>query len=609
MAEIYFCPNCMEEITGEVSTCPKCGLDTRIQNKPHQLPVYSIIGGRYMVGKTLGAGGFGITYVGYDLKMDSKVAIKEFFMSGVVNREYSLTVIPTEEKSKATFTKGKTRFLDEAQILAQFVDEPGIVNVRDYFEENGTAYIIMAFLEGQDLRAYAKEHGKLSFDEALELLEPAMLALDKVHKKGLIHRDISPANLMLLKDGSVKVLDFGTARAQSLMGEKSLSVMLKPGFAPEEQYRTHGEQGPWTDMYAMCATFYRLITGETPPPSTDRTFEDSIKLPSELGAKITAKQEAVLMKGLAVKSAERIQSMDELIKCMKGEQKLKVKLPWKKIGLAAAAAVVAVGIFAFTKFAGNDADSGVLPAAAETDGVSQEPIEYEWVMKSKYMMTEKMLIEANGDIYQIERNEYDEYGRTLKTTTASYFEGEYLSSYYNAWEYDEDGFSTYYEFGHIPDDGQSRKLYYAAEYNEQEGREVRSEYDEEGNLKGWIFSEENEEGQNINYLYNPDGSLASYSFSIFTELDSGLKIDFYVYDGEGNQTQQTISIYDDNDNLLSEEMYYEGELSYREEYSYDEDGRIVSGTYRSYYSDTETIYDVSAEYELMDILVRQEVEK
>lgn len=153
-----------------------------------------------------------------------------------------------------------------------------------------------------------------------------MLALDKVHKKNLIHRDISPANLMLLEDGSVKVLDFGTARAQSLMGEKILSIMLKPGFAPEEQYRTHGEQGPWTDVYAICATFYRLITGETPPPSTDRAFEDSIKLPSELGAKITPKQEDVLMKGLAVKSADRIQSMDELVKCMRGEQKLKVNL-------------------------------------------------------------------------------------------------------------------------------------------------------------------------------------------------------------------------------------------------------------------------------------------
>ena len=309
MAEIFFCPNCMANIGGDYGVCPVCGGSMNVVNEPHQLPVNSILNGRYIIGRTLGAGGFGITYVGYDLKLNSKVAIKEYYMSGGVSRTRSLTVVPTDKANEAPFNKGKERFLDEAKVLAQFIDEPNIVNVRDYFEENGTAYIVMEFLDGEDLTHYAKKHGRLSFDEVLALLEPAMMALDKVHKKGLIHRDISPSNLMLLKDGRVKVLDFGTARTQSVLGEKSLSIMLKPGYAPEEQYRTHGQQGSWTDVYAMSATFYRLLTGKTPPTSTDRMFEDRIELPSALGVKITPQQEAALMRGLAVRSTDRIQTM------------------------------------------------------------------------------------------------------------------------------------------------------------------------------------------------------------------------------------------------------------------------------------------------------------
>ena len=368
MEEMFFCPNCMAKTAPVNGKCPVCGSDVNIQNAPHQLPVNCILNGRYLVGKVLGAGGFGITYIGYDLKLDSKVAIKEYYPSGAANRSVSMTVFPTTEVKGNPFEIGKDRFLKEAKTLSEFVGEGNIVTLRDYFEENCTAYIVMEYLEGEDLSHYAKEHGKFELDEALDLLEPAMLALDKIHKKGLIHRDISPSNIMVMSDGRVKVLDFGSARLQNASGELSLSIMLKPGYAPAEQYSTHGEQGSWTDVYAMSATVYRLITGKTPPPSTDRILDDTIELPSSLGVKITPEQEAALMHGLALRVPDRTQTMAELAKGLreglpvpdkKQEKKGKTKKsakPKKKLLIIAAAVLAVLAVCLTVPKAINNAD-------------------------------------------------------------------------------------------------------------------------------------------------------------------------------------------------------------------------------------------------------------
>ena len=324
MEELFFCPSCMAKLTSADGKCPFCGSELNIENAPHQLPVNSILNGRYLVGKVLGAGGFGITYIGYDLRLDGRVAIKEYYPSGAANRSMSLTVFPTNAVKNNPFDLGKSRFLTEAKTLSEFVEDGNIVTLRDYFEENGTAYIVMEYLEGEDLSHYAKKHGILEMDEALALLEPAMLALDKVHKKGLVHRDISPSNIMVLSDGRVKVLDFGSARLQNASGEQSLTVMLKHGYAPEEQYRPHGEQGPWTDVYAMSATIYKLITGKTPPAATERMFEDMLVPPSKLGVKITPAQERALLHGLALRAPDRTQSMAELAASLRPKKKAPV---------------------------------------------------------------------------------------------------------------------------------------------------------------------------------------------------------------------------------------------------------------------------------------------
>lgn len=314
MEEAKRCPHCMAENTPDAAICTCCGAEMDAQNAPHQLPVGALLAGRYRVGGCIGEGGFGITYAGWDETLDMKVAVKEYYPAGNVNRynTQSLSVEPTNAESGAFFEHGRTRFLDEARTLAKFAYSANIVGVRDCFFENNTAYIVMEFLEGESLSRYLREHGPMPFAQALALLDPVMAALEGIHAKGLIHRDISPSNLMLLTDGGVKLLDFGTARGASPVGERSLSVVLKPGYAPEEQYISHGAQGPWSDVYAMSATLYRMITGRTPENALNRMPSDPLPAPSALGADIPPAQERALLHGMAVHASSRIQSMAAL---------------------------------------------------------------------------------------------------------------------------------------------------------------------------------------------------------------------------------------------------------------------------------------------------------
>ena len=300
--------------------CPFCGKAQADEIPGHHLIPGTILNDKYIVGAAIGEGGFGITYIGRDIKLDMKIAIKEYYPNGYVSR--SNTISPTVKGSTSSdkndfFDKGRERFLQEARILAKFSGSPGIVDVRDFFETNGTAYIVMEYLDGQTLKEFIKEKGTLTSKQTLSLLMPVMQSLQKVHKQGLIHRDISPDNIMIL-DEQVKLLDFGAARSVSSVSQKSLSVMLKPGYAPEEQYRSKGEQGPWTDVYALCATMYKCITGITPDDSTQRVFSDELKTPAALGISIEPDIEKTILKGLNVLQKDRFQNIDELLDGFKG---------------------------------------------------------------------------------------------------------------------------------------------------------------------------------------------------------------------------------------------------------------------------------------------------
>lgn len=325
-----YCSKCMEPIGEGELRCPCCGYAAGAEVPPHHLMPGTVLDRKFLVGTALGEGGFGITYIGRDLLLDMKVAIKEYYPSGYVNRSctVSASVNCSSGEKGDFFETGKARFLREAQILARFSGSAGIVDVRDFFEENNTAYIVMEYLDGQTLKDYLRERGTLKPGETIGLLMPVMESLRRIHNEGLIHRDISPDNIML-SGGQVKLLDFGAARNVYALGNKSLSVMLKPGYAPEEQYRSKGNQGPWTDVYALCATMYKCITGITPDDAAQRVFKDELKAPSELGITIAPSVEAALMKGLRVLQKDRLQSIDELLDGLSGAD------PTQRIGAPA----------------------------------------------------------------------------------------------------------------------------------------------------------------------------------------------------------------------------------------------------------------------------------
>ena len=285
-----------------------------MKNEMNLLPAGTLVADRYEILEVIGQGGFGITYKAYDSVLDVPVAIKEYYPSGIASRyhEQSLDVQVGGSENRRLFEEGKKKFLEEARILARFSEDPNVVGVRNFFEDNQTVYIVMQYLQGESLKEYIEKNGKISFDEAYRLLRPVMQSLGRIHAAGLIHRDISPSNLIRMRTGKVKLIDFGTAREYSTDGDKSLSIVLKPGYAPAEQYQTHGLQGPWTDVYALCASIYKLITEITPENSLNRMVNDEVRLPSECGAEISAAQEQVLMQGLAVRESDRIRSMEIL---------------------------------------------------------------------------------------------------------------------------------------------------------------------------------------------------------------------------------------------------------------------------------------------------------
>ncbi len=315
-----YCNHCMALLEKSGGACPVCGRTPSEDIPAHHLLPGTLLNNRFYVGEALGEGGFGITYIGRDTKLDMKVAIKEFYPNGYVTR---INVVSSQVKDSVTegrrdfFEKGRERFLREARVLAKFSGEPGVVDVRDFFEENNTAYIIMEYLDGVDLKTHLNKTGVLAPEATIRLLMPVMNSLKKVHAQGLIHRDISPDNIMVIGD-KVKLLDFGAARTVSAAANKSLSVMLKPGYAPEEQYRSKGVQGPWTDIYALCATMYKCITGITPDDATQRVFSDEVKTPSALNIAIKPEIEKAVMRGMSVHQTDRYQSIEDLIRGLQG---------------------------------------------------------------------------------------------------------------------------------------------------------------------------------------------------------------------------------------------------------------------------------------------------
>lgn len=310
-----------EKIENDI--CTFCGTKNPFSQDPiFALPAGRILHGRYLVGAVLGHGGFGITYVGMDMKTNQRIAIKEFMPDGLSTRVPGTTTV-TVHSSKDDYLYGRNQFIEEARLIYKYNSNPGIISVNSLFEENNTAYYTMEYLDGCDLKQYLIQRGgTIPYDEAVKLLMPVFDALSEVHKQNVIHRDISPDNIYICRNGIVKLLDFGAARVALIGKSKSLSVILKRGYAPEEQYRSHGIQGPWTDIYALGATLYRCITGQLPAEATERLYRDELISPSRLCSGVPAYGEHALLKALSVKGENRYQTISDFKAALAGKREI-----------------------------------------------------------------------------------------------------------------------------------------------------------------------------------------------------------------------------------------------------------------------------------------------
>lgn len=325
------CLNCMNLFDETYGVCPHCGFipGTPPKEAYHLYPG-TILRGRYMVGTTVGFGGFGITYRAWDLTLDKKVAIKEFYPNGIVNRVPGQREVIVYSGNRADeFQNGKARFLAEARNMARFNTHPNIVNVYEFFEENNTAYIAMEFLDGMSYKQYiASQGGRVPVPVAVNVVLSVLDALKEIHKVKIIHRDVSPDNIFMVpvEPGStnykVKLIDFGAARFSSGEEEKTLSIILKPGYAPPEQYRSRSKQGPWTDIYAVGAVFYRSITGKMPEESVNRMVEDHLAPPNTLVPDLPQYLNDSILRAMALNQELRFQNVDQFREAIQQEKRV-----------------------------------------------------------------------------------------------------------------------------------------------------------------------------------------------------------------------------------------------------------------------------------------------
>lgn len=399
------CSKCDREI-GYAAKCPYCGTSTLKTPTPYQLPVGTPIGGRFRVTGVLSESDRVITYLAQNETLGSWFAVKEYYPSDISHRDPTGTnAVLVDAKDEGVYARGKDRFLSDARTLARFSGQPGIVSVTDCIEENGTVYLVTEYLRGETLAQHLKHSEKPSADEAFKLFEPVIKALEKCHEAGMIHRGISPDTIMMSESGYLKLTDLGAPLSSD--DNPLSSEEYKKGYTPVELYR--GErQGPWTDVYALCATIYRCITGKTPDDALDRTEEDTLQKPSSLGAEISPEKEKALLRGLAIRPQARCQSMSELLRLWKQADenasdkptasRRRKNSPKKKskkgvlIGLLAATLVIVIAgaVILFKPWPGESDDTKKKSSATEDNSLS-----YAWKVIDVVWNTDENDIETD----------------------------------------------------------------------------------------------------------------------------------------------------------------------------------------------------------------------
>ncbi|MBQ6381284.1 MAG: protein kinase [Clostridia bacterium] len=313
-----FCPNCFEKTSPGINICPKCGYDTSQKQKEGRLPFGTMLNDQFVIGCSIGQGGFGITYKAYDTFNDRIVAVKEYMPSEYAHRE-KLSIVPNEEptRAKRIFENGKTNYIAEIKTLYKFRDERNIVEIIQHFTENNTVYLIMEFLDGHNLKAaMSQKGGRIDIAKARDIIYDIAKILEKVHKEGILHRDISPENIFIVNKKNVeevKLIDFGAAKSYVETAEKDNSVFLKPGFAPPEQYSSKGNQGPWTDVYALAATLYYIVSGISVQDAKKRMENDMVKPLCEVVGNVSINMSKAVEKAMQLDYKYRTQNCTEFL--------------------------------------------------------------------------------------------------------------------------------------------------------------------------------------------------------------------------------------------------------------------------------------------------------
>lgn len=310
-------------------------------NEKHALLPGTILNERYVLESVSGEGNFGITYIGWDLLLESRVAVKEFFPVNRVNRNTEKGDVDVYVFEEEDYEQSLHCYLDEGKRLSRLNRIDSIVSIRDFFYANHTAYIIMEYIEGASLKEYIEVNGPMPGDTVMDMIAPVLDALEKVHDNGIIHRDISPDNIIVTEEDKLVLVDFGSARQVDVMDDRSLTVMIKRGYSSPEQYRSRGEQGAWSDVYAICATIYFMLAGKAPDEAIDRILDDETK--SLLDMKevlLSPKIKQAIMKGISLRYNERYQTVSELKEALCTAKKQKKPETWWK--------ALITGVFLFT---------------------------------------------------------------------------------------------------------------------------------------------------------------------------------------------------------------------------------------------------------------------
>ncbi len=398
------CPDCLRIVENGADNCPKCGCTLNgMEGEVYHLRPNTLLHNRYVLGKVLGFGGFGVVYKAWDETLERIVAVKEYFPTIFLNRDRGTCEVQIfDAKNKEAFERGKEEFLLEARNIAKYNTHPNIVHVYDYFEENGTAYFVMEYLDGHTLREYinlAVKNGYVfTVKSAVHIVLEVLNALKATHADGIIHRDIKPNNVVVLRNGTVKLFDFGAARFSDSDTEMTRTVIISPGYAPAEQYQMKSKQGPYTDIYAVGAVLYEMLTGVKPDESVNRKVEDTLEPPSSINSKVSYELDNIVMRAMAVRSEIRFKTSKEFYKALESGKNVRNaekeihrrKSNRNRIILTMFLVIIALGAYAGYRIY-NDYRYAVLEEAvinlwvSEMDGDSEHTLEIYRKMSEEFI--------------------------------------------------------------------------------------------------------------------------------------------------------------------------------------------------------------------------------